>query len=144
MTSAIEVRQYRPSEDKEFVYSTWLRNYKHSSYFAKRVKPAVFFRGHQAIIDHLSRKPTFRVLVACNKEDPTQILGYLACERFDAGNPTVHFVYVKGAFRKMGIARQLFETASISLDECSFTHWTLPVDDFIRRWPNMTYDPYRL
>jgi GNAT superfamily N-acetyltransferase len=140
---AIEVRQYRPSEDKAFVYSTWLRNYKHSSYFAKRIKPVVFFAGHHAILDHLSRKASFKVFVACHRDDPTQILGYLACEP-DGEKPTVHFVFVKEAFRKMGIARRLFTKAGINIDACHFTHWTLPVDEFIRRWPGMTHDPYRL
>lgn len=136
------MRDYKPSTDQAFVYSTWLRNYKHSSYFAKRIKPVIFFAGHHNIVSHLLKKPEMRVFVACPKDDLDTILGYLACE--PGAKPVVHFIFVKEAFRNMGVARSLFAKAIIEPNKMAFTHWTLPVDELIRKWPEMIYDPYKM
>lgn len=138
-TEAIEVRKFNPESDEAFVYSTWLKNYKHSSYFAKRIRPMVFFKGHRVLVDHLLKKESAKTLVAHPKNDPDTILGYLTFEP-----QVVHFVFVKDPFRKMGIATVLLRAAQIELETATFTHWTFPVDEFVRRWPGMTYDPYKL
>lgn len=144
MAEAITVRPFRDKTDKEFLFSTWLRNYKHSSYFAKRIRPHVFFAGHHAIIDHLLRKPAVKIAVACPRGDSETILGYLAYELKEDAAPVVHFVFVKQAFRKMGVARTLFQSAGIDPGSIRFTHWTYPVDDAIKKWPEIIYDPYAL
>lgn len=141
MIADIEVRLYRPSIDLSFVFSTWLRNYKHSSYFAKRIKPVVFFKGHQAVVEHILKKPTTKVYIAHPKDDSETILGYLACE---PSTQTVHFLFVKDAFRKMGIAKQLLAFSEINIEKLNFTHWTMPVDELIRKWPDITYNPYAM
>jgi GNAT superfamily N-acetyltransferase len=143
--TVIEVRPYRKAEDLNFVYSSWLRSYKHSSYWAKRIRHNVFFAGHQAMLNYLFAKPTFQCAVACSPEDPTQIFGYLAYEKATEGaQPIVHFVFVKDDFRKMGVARKLFEAAGITPPSLTFTHWTYTVDALVERWPDMVYSPYAI
>lgn len=136
---AIVVREYRHEADQAFVYSTWLRNYKYSSYFAKRIKPAIFFAGQHKVIDHLLAKPSTKVVVACDRNDADTIMGYLA---FEPG--VVHFVFVKDAYRKLGVATALFASQRIDVNQAKFTHWCFPVDELIRKFPDMTYDPYCL
>lgn len=144
-SEAIEVRQYRPSADQAFVYSTWLRNYKHSSYFAKRIKPVIFFAGHHDLVSHLLRKPSVKVFVAHPKDDIDTILGYLACEpNTDTQKPVLHFIFVKDAFREMGIARCLIKASEIDIAKSRISHWTYPVDELIKKYPEMIYDPYAL
>jgi hypothetical protein len=138
---SIEVRQYIAATDKAFVYSTWLRNYKHSSYFAKRIKPHVFFKGHQAVIDHLLNKNSCKVFIASPKNDSETILGYLACE---PSLSVVHFTFVKEAFRNMGIAKALFKEAGVDTSKIILTHWTYPVDDFMHKYTEMVFNPYAL
>lgn len=138
---AVVVRKFIET-DEAFVYSTWLRNYKHSSYFAKRIRPHTFFKGHWNVVNHLLAKPTVIVFIAHPKEDEETILGYLACELAD--KPIVHFIFVKDAFRNMGIATALFEHAKIDPNNMFFTHWTIPVDDFMNKYGDMIYDPYKL
>lgn len=142
LTESIEVRAYQESQDKAFIYSTWLKNYKHSSYFAKRIRPVTYFKGHHIVIDHLLKKPSTNVIIACPKGDQETILGYLAYEILE--KPVVHFTFIKDAFRKMGIARALFEAAAIDPNKICFTHWTHPVDELIQKYPDMIYDPYGL
>lgn len=58
--------------------------------------------------------------------------------------PVVHFTFVKDAFRNMGIARAMLKASGIDVNKLMFTHWTMPVDELIRKYPDITYDPYRL
>ncbi len=44
----------------------------------------------------------------------------------------------------MGVAATLFKHVDIEPSKMHFTHWTIPVDEFIRKWPDMIYDPYGL
>lgn len=140
-TDAVVVRPYDKSVDEDFIYSTWLRNYKHSSYFAKRIKPAVFFKEHHKVIDHIMGKPTITALVAHPKNDVHTLLGYVVFERNEERS-TVHFTYIKDAFRMMGIARTLYKSGEIDMGKLKFSHWTLPVDELIKKYPEIIYDPY--
>ena len=36
--------------DQNFIFATWLRSYKHSSQFARRVPDRLFYKFHQAAI----------------------------------------------------------------------------------------------
>lgn len=139
---SISIRAYKSDVDKNFIYSTWLQNYKYSSYFAKRIKPHVFFTGHQKIIDHLIAKP-IKVLIACPKNDDETICGYIAYE-FKNDKPILHFIFIKEAFREMGIAKNLLKAAKIETPTFTFTHWTFPIDELVRVHPDLTYDPYQL
>lgn len=139
--NALDIRPYT-SNDEAFLYATWLRSYKTSSYFAKRIRNAVFYKQHAAVIKHILNKPTTKVFVASPKDDHDTILGYLACE--PGKNAIAHFVYVKEDFRNMGIARALFLAAEIIPDYLTFTHWTHPLDALVDRFDSMIYDPYSL
>ncbi len=141
---AIEVRPYHAETDCAFVYSTWLRNYKYSSYFAKRIKPAIFFAGHHAILNHLMAKPTTKGFIAHPKDDTETILGWLVCEPHEDRRPTIHFIFVKDAFRHMGVATTLLKAAGIDLNQITFTHWSFSMDDFIKKYPGMVFNPYDL
>lgn len=142
---SIEIRKYKKDNDEAYLYSTWLRCYKHYSYFAKRIRSAQFFKGHEKVIKHLLAKPNVIVLVACPKDDDDTILGYLAFEEGDKeSRPVIHFTFVKDAFRKMGVAKSLFKYANIDPNNIYFTHWVFDVDELIKRWDGMLYDPYKL
>jgi len=55
----------------------------------------------------------------------------------------IHFVYIKPQFKKMGIAKKLFEASKLQETQF-FTHWTFDVDELTQKLPNLTYDPYRI
>lgn len=156
-SDVIEVRKYNPSLDKDYIYSTWLMQCKHS-YFAKRIKYPIYFKEHQKIIDHLMSKPSVKILIASPKNEADIISGYLAYEQKEE-YPVVHFVYVKSIFRKLGIAKLLLKEANININSIRFTHFTYPqidhrtgkeyenaytADDLIKKYPDMIYNPYLL
>ena len=81
------------------------------------------------------------LLVACDTEDTDVIWGYVA---FDQVDPVLHFVYVKGAFRRMGIGTRLLNEARLMLDEpVIVSHRT---EGLFKAWPNVKWrwNPYRM
>lgn len=128
--------------DHAFIFATWLRCYRHTSYFSKRIRNPEFFKGHWKIVDAILKKPSTQVLIAHPRDDEETILGYLVCDL--ENRKLVHFLYVKETFRMMGIARKMMANLELEIEKIFFTHWTYPVDEFMRKWPDMIYDPYGL
>ena len=141
MKDAIKIRAAQ-SEDIPFIFSTWLKSYKHSSYFAKRIRYDIFFDNHHSIIERIIAKPTCRALVACLDDDPSVILGYIVFETTKV--PTFHYIFIKKAFREMQISKMFLLDEKIDPDSCQFTHWTFDLDKVLKKYPNMIYNPYAL
>lgn len=90
--------------DKSFIMSTWLKGLKFGNDLFKEVKADVYFKAYQKILDQLLAHPSVKVNVACLPDDEDVILGYAAVSKDDS---KIHFVFVKSAWRKMGIAKAL-------------------------------------
>lgn len=98
----------RPAAASEapFVYRNWLDSYYPVQ--KPRLKKTVFYEGHHALIEKLLKRS--RCLVACNAEDVDQLYGFAVGEAFGESMSSVvalHYVYVKQAFRRMGIGGRL-------------------------------------
>lgn len=128
-------------DDFNFVISTWLKCYRHSSTFTKHVKSTIFFLWHQRVIKRILSRPQTKVLVACEANDPSLILGYLVCESQDVS--VLHFIYVKKAFRKFGIGKELFQVSQ-SPSDSEFTHHTFDMEWVTQKYPNLVYNLYRI
>lgn len=122
-------------EDHAFVFATWLRCYKRNSLFARRISNETFFRWHHLVIERILARSVIRVAHAADA--PEVILGYSVSEP-----GVVHFVYVKGSFRKLGIATALL--GHLDPNACVFTHWTDGWEHLLRKWPNAEYNPYAI
>ena len=108
--------------DLAFIFSTWLRSYKHDSPLTWMIHSDTFFKGHQAYLERLLSRPGIEALVSCNSEDPSHIFGWLVWEK-----PTlVHFVYVKRALRREGVASELLRKTGLpeDLHGCEISHFT--------------------
>lgn len=122
-------------EELPFVYSTWLKSYKHSSQFAARIKNNVYYNYHQQIVKRLVSRS--EVLVASESEDGP-VFGYIV---FESPN-LIHFAYIKKSFRHLGLFKELLKESKLNLDQCGFTHWTKAVDKIVDLNPNILYIPY--
>lgn len=93
----------RPAEagDRNYVLSSWLRSHRSDSGQARRQGPDYWERHHRVVEALLGRAAT---MVACWSDDPDVIIGWACTE-----DRTVHYVYVRKEFRRMGIARMLLE-----------------------------------
>lgn len=127
-------------EDEGFIYSTWLNHYKHSSKFASRIKFDLYYSKHHSIIERiLARKA--KVLIAYPLDEPDIIIGW-ACYEGANDRPLLHFIFVKRAFRQMGVASRLLK--GLDLNNLAFTHLTHDGELLLKKYPYFQYDPYAL
>ncbi len=141
---SIEIRQ-ATKDQLSFVFATWLRNYKHSSQFARKIKNATFFKWHHLVIERIFDRPNTLVLIATPQGESEPILGYAVLEAQD-GTPVIHYVYVKDDFRRMGIATKLIAASRLPLDRAVFTHYTSALDELglLKKYTALEYNPYRI
>jgi hypothetical protein len=136
MESAWAIRPYNSASDENFILDSWLNAYR-TSPWAGTVPNNKYFEVYgEAVRELISRGSIVRV--ACNPDKPDQILGWLCYEVSARGDKCVHFVYVKDLFRKLGICRALFKTASIDpKSRFYYTHRT----KLARLFENAVYEP---
>ncbi len=91
--------------DEPLIYATWLRSTYYGNSWFKMVPKEVFFENYKKIV--AARLASSQVMVCCLEEDPDVVLGYSIFTE-DA----LHWVYVKKAWRGLGIARDLIGGAS--------------------------------
>jgi len=134
MTDALTLRALDPS-DLAFIFNSWLKSYRDSS-FGKSISNPMYFRQHHHVIDKLIGRT--EIILAVNQDDPKQIYGYVCMER-RGPIPILHYLYVKQPYRKLGIARQLF--ALLPDDPFIYTHESPVVSKFSQKG---VYSPYQM
>lgn len=90
--------------DKNFIMATILRGLFYGESWFSEIDKSVFMENYHRVIDFLLAKDTTEVRVACLKEDPEVILGYSI---ISPASNLAHFVFVKKAWRGIGIATML-------------------------------------
>lgn len=126
------------TEDESFIYNSWLKSFRNSP-LAKPLCNEVYFRNHKLIINNILQRST--TLLACNPEDSSQIYGYIVYEML-RGVPIVHYVYTKYTYRKLGIAKQLFE-ATIKSKPLLISHYTSNLKPHMDKL-ELIFDPYKM
>ena len=129
-----------------FVYDSWTRAVARDSIWqplvGKRgvartpVPPSLSLYYHDITLKKLLPKCT--LLGACDPDDLDVILGYICYEP-----DVLHFVYVKGGFRRMGIGSRLLREAGIDISEdVIVSHRT---EHLFKCWPEVKWlwNPYR-
>lgn len=96
------MRIVRPMEesDKSFIYSTWLRSQYYGNTWFKSIDKDIFFDNYKKIVE--ARLLSADVWVSCLESDHDVVLGYSVSE-----GSTLHWVYVKRAWRRLGVAKEL-------------------------------------
>lgn len=127
------IRRAEPA-DIPFIYSSWLKSYRTGSGLGLASGKHAYFITYNLVIDHILEKPDAIVWVAAKEDEPNVIWGYLVAE------PTVlHYVFVKGAFRRFGVAKSLYE---IAFQERPFvTHMTALGREVLRMHPGFKFNP---
>ena len=122
-------------EDISFVYSTWLKSYKHGSPLTKYTKRELFFEVHQRILDELLSKS--KVIIACKDDDEDLIFGYIVFEPH-----IMHYVYVKEPFRNYGIGKRLIQEVKTPFQTSHLTYSLL--DLWTAKKIQCDFNPYLL
>ena len=143
--SSATVHRSARAADHALIYSTWLSSMKESMVetrgrspdAAVRVAPDVFYAGQHRRIERLLSDPATRILLCALVADLDVALGW-AIARGDC----LHYVFVKPAWRRRGIARGLVQTLANGRFNRYSVH-TRPGDSFVvPMMPGAVYDPF--
>ena len=136
MSSAALSVAIRPIEPYEtpLVYSSWLRSYRTAA--DPHVGQVVFFKRHHELIESILSNPSTLVTVLTADSSPGTVLGW-ACRT----GTTLHYVYVKEAFRRMGFGTQLAGGFDTHTHLTKYGKWLL-VSRARKSGAESVYDPY--
>lgn len=101
----------RPAElvDKSFIMSSWLKgNYYKNPYFVN-MEQDLYFKEYAKHIESILFTPGVMIDIACDKEDPSWIVGYMIYR-----GPVLYWIFVKNDFRNKGIATLLAKDKNIT------------------------------
>lgn len=131
--------EYRPADERDapFIVDSWVSSYR-NAYAAGLISMTDWREVMTEQVRRVLLRPGVDAIVACHPTDidgATDLYGWIAVERGYsvpirtsemrggrrlhtttmqlADEPLVHYVFVKQAYRRMGIARGLFEAAHI-------------------------------
>jgi hypothetical protein len=159
------LNRYRgPSGDIPYITNSWLTNAQKRSRVFAGISPNTFFKHHHRILEIVIPRAT--TLVACDPENPSVIYGWMCAEILD-GNLTVHYSYVKDAFKfkreeraGFGVGKELLlafteaeENSGRPVERLVHTHDTHSWQGFIRHIQDsraipslqtVAYNPYAL
>ena len=164
-TNLLVPTDLRPIEpgDFDFVLNSWLMSYREYVCGPKiknpdkpiplvgprAVNPERYYVAQQALISELSKRRRF--VMACDPDKKDFIMGWICGEQIavTVGTITqtesvVDYVYVKNAYRKMGMARTLLERGLGWRGEPILaTHWTIPIYSVAQKY-KVSFDDYLL
>lgn len=98
-----DVRDSKPS-DKNFILATFLRGLYYGETWFSEIPKDIFMDNYKTIASSLLNSPRVTIKVACLPEDPDTIIGYSI---LSTDYQTLHFVYVKSAWRLKGVGKSL-------------------------------------
>lgn len=137
----IDIRPYDSIADEAFLLSTWIKSYGSSPAVRAMPRPIYFIEQRLRILE-LLRGGEIEIKVACSKEAPELIFGYIVTNKPN----TLHYLYVKGTYRNSSVARQLV-APYIGNEPLYYTH--APTEGWLYEYikaalPNFIYNPYLL
>ena len=129
--------------DLPFIYGAWLDSWR-LAHAAGTIPMDLYSSVYTETIRRLLLRPDCDVVVAHRPDEApgaADLYGFLCAERTVRG-PVVHYVYVREAQRRQGIARGMFEAAAIDLAApLVYTHRTAVVLRLRGKMPRGRYDP---
>ncbi len=129
----VAIRGGRES-DLPFIYSTWLKNLRYGNSWFEAIDQEVYYDVYHNVIEQVLASPGVTVKVACLRDDPEVILGYSVFK-----GPRLDYVFVKSAWRGIGIAKLLVPT-NIAV----VSHLTKVGLALLRKRPNIKFNPFNL
>lgn len=132
----IKIREFRP-EDVNFIISCWCKSsYNNGTGYKERL--GIYHKGLDELIKKKYEAGELLAYVACLEDDEDLLLGF-AVFGIDY---SLHFVYVKQAFQKQGICKQLLSHFYRSKKDIKVSFWTKDIK-YIQKLYSVTYDRFR-
>lgn len=121
-------------DDRNFILATFLRGLYYGQSWFSEIDKDVFMRNYHKVITHILDSPKTAVIIACLSEDPTVILGYSLVKENG-----LHFVFVKSAWRGIGIAKSLVPNNTKFV-----THLTKVGLSILKKKPGIKFNPFEI
>lgn len=127
-------------EDIPFILNSWLKRYR-DAISVRLVTDRVYYEKQHQVIRAILGKVGLGIFVACSQEDEDQIYGYVVGETLSDKWLIIHWVYVKGPFRRFGIAKDLMKRVLGGFEEIHYSHKTHLIE-FLDKEKKWKYNPY--
>lgn len=132
------LRGFEP-RDRPFVSQTWVRSLADAPAY-RICSPKDYFVQMQKRVDRLLESKWVDVVLATTPDDSDGFLGWIARAADD--RDTVHMVYVKEAYRRMGLARLMVNHKRDTARVVKATHWGKNCETIVLNKPgSMQYCP---
>jgi ribosomal protein S18 acetylase RimI-like enzyme len=125
-------------DDVGFIFNSWLKSFRGSAHAAP-ISNEIYYSEHHKVIERILQY--YDVVIACNEQDPSQIYGFICAGNTDSIF-TLHYVYIKHTFRRMGIANALLNSFEHSEEYAAiYTHNSKSAAHLAKKY-NFIYHPY--
>jgi hypothetical protein len=133
-------RAFEPKEDRGVVLANWVRQIRAMKPF-DRMDPSEFQRHKDCVIEPIVARCT--PVMAAHPDDTNQVFGWVCGEVKDY-DQILHFIYVRGVFRRFGFGNALMRVQFPALGKrpLYYTHRTNAMKHFVDKW-QAKWDPYR-
>jgi GNAT superfamily N-acetyltransferase len=128
--------------DIPFITNSWLKTFADSDH-ARRIDRDTYFSEQTRRMMRLLARST--VIVAVDPSDAGNILGYVVAEKSlkRHGGVDLHWVYVRGAFRRLGVMGVLLNAVGARRGTTHYTHQTDKGRQVAREF-GWLFNPYAL
>lgn len=120
--------------DNNFILATFLRGLYYGDSWFSLIPKDIFMDNYKEVAEHMVANNTIKI--ACLPEDPDVILGYSI---LSADFQTIHWVYVKSAWRKKGIGTRLTPKYPTTI-----SHLSSLGKELMKRFDNCVFNPFKL
>lgn len=134
LAKVVEIRGFTAS-DAKFILATFLTGLYYGDSWLKNIPKDIFMDSYKIIALGLLAHPHTNIQIACLKEDIDTIVGYsILSEDFQS----IHWVYVKAAWRKQGIAKALlpkYPTTATHMSELGLV--------LMKKFEGLIFNPFK-
>ncbi len=122
--------------DKNLVLATFLRGLYYGDSWYSQIPKDIFMNNYKVIANAIVDSPKTIIKIACLPDEPDVILGYSILSN---DYQTVHYVYVKSAWRLKGIGRSL-----VPKHPSYVSHLTTLGKSLLNKLPNAVFNPFSI
>lgn len=122
--------------DNNFILATFLRGLYYGDSWFSQIPKDIFMKNYKVIAASLLASPNVIINIACLPDDPDTILGYSV---LSSDTQTVHWVYVKSAWRRKGVAKTL-----VPKHPTTVTHLTELGKELLPKLSGAVFNPFSI
>lgn len=143
MKEQIAIRDATP-DDMPFFFNSFLNHYKHSSPHTRLIPDGNYYLEMHSIADRILDRKDNVLKLCVLAEDPSIAFGYLWANKYPQ---TIFYLYVKKAFRGLGIGKALMLDSFPDFDETKkfwYPFFTYDAGKITLKYSKLIFNPYLL